>query len=56
MIRPAKGDPMTFAVTDKTKVKGEVADDAKVTVMYTKAADGKMTATAIQVAPAKKKK
>jgi hypothetical protein len=55
-IQPAKGDPMTFAVTGDTKVKGEVAVDAKVTVTYTKAADGTMTATAINVTPAKKKK
>jgi len=54
-IQPAKGGTVTFVVTDKTKVTGEVAD-AKVTVKYTKAADGTMTATAIQVAPAKKKK
>jgi hypothetical protein len=56
VIQPAKGDPMTFAVTADTKVKGEVAKDANVTVTYTKAADGTMTATAINVIPAKKKK
>ncbi|MBC8460249.1 MAG: hypothetical protein H8D67_19870 [Deltaproteobacteria bacterium] len=55
-IQPAKGDPMTFAVTGDTKVTGEVAKDAKVTVTYTKAADGTMTATAIQVTPPAKKK
>jgi hypothetical protein len=56
VIQPAKGDPMTFAVNADTKVKGEVAVDAKVTVTYTKAADGTMTAMAINVTPAKKKK
>lgn len=54
-VKGAKAD-MTFAVTGDTEVKGEVAVDAKVTVTYTKAADGTMTATAIQVTPAKKKK
>jgi hypothetical protein len=55
-IKPAKGEPMTFAVTADTKLNGEVTVDAKVAVTYTKAAGGTMTATAIQVAPAKKKK
>jgi hypothetical protein len=55
-IQPAKGDPMTFAVTGDTKVTGEVAPKAKVTVTYTKAKDKTLTATAIQLAPAKKKK
>ena len=54
-IKPAKGDPMTFAMTGDTKVEDEVAVDANVTITYTKAADGTMTATAIQVTPAEKK-
>ena len=55
-IQPVKGDALPFAVTADTKLTGEVAVKAKVTVTYTKAADGTMTATAIQVTPAKKKK
>jgi uncharacterized cupredoxin-like copper-binding protein len=51
-IQPAKGDPMTFEVDPKAVVKGEVAEKAKVTVTYKKEGET-MTATAIQVAPAK---
>jgi hypothetical protein len=49
-----KDKEMAFDVTGDTKVKGEVKDGAKVTVMYKK--DGeKMTATSISVAAEKKK-
>jgi len=51
-IQPTKGGTVTFVVTDKTKVTGEVAEKAKVTVTYKKEGET-MTATAIQVAPAK---
>jgi hypothetical protein len=49
-----KDKEMAFDVTGDTKVKGEVKDGAKVTVMYKKDGD-KMTATSISVAAEKKK-
>jgi Cu/Ag efflux protein CusF len=49
-----KDKEMTFDVTGDTKVKGEVKDGAKVTVMYKKDGD-KMVATSISVAAEKKK-
>ena len=55
-IKPAKGEPMSFAVTKDTKIKGKVAVDGKVTVIYTKAANGSMTATAVKVASVNKTK
>ena len=49
-IKPAKGDEIAFDLTGDTKVAEEVKAGAKVIVTYTEAA-GKMTATAIKVAP-----
>jgi hypothetical protein len=49
-----KDKEMSFDVTGDTKVKGEVKDGAKVTVMYKKDGD-KMVATSIAVAAEKKK-
>jgi len=49
----AKDKELTFDVTGDTKVKGEVKEGAKATVMYKKDGD-KMMATSITVAPAKK--
>jgi len=49
-----KEKEMTFGVTGDTKVKGEVKEGAKVTVMYKKDGD-KMMATSISVAAEKKK-
>src|SRR5512135_2453941 len=48
-----KDKEMTFDITGDTKVKGEVKDGAKVTVMYKKDGD-KMIATSITVATEKK--
>jgi Cu/Ag efflux protein CusF len=48
-----KDKEMTFDVTGDTKVKGEVKDGAKVTVMYKKDGD-KMIATSIAAAAEKK--
>jgi hypothetical protein len=48
-----KDKETTFGVTGDTKVKGEVKDGAKVTVMYKKDGD-KMVATSITVAAEKK--
>ena len=48
-----KDKETTFDVTGDTKVKGEVKDGAKVTVMYKKDGD-KMVATSITVAAEKK--
>lgn len=50
-----KDKEMAFDVTGDTKVKGEVKEGAKVTVMYKKDGD-KMVATSIAVAAEKKKK
>ncbi len=49
----AKDKDMTFDVTGDTKVKGEVKEGAKATVMYKKDGD-KMVATSITVAAPKK--
>jgi hypothetical protein len=49
-----KDKEMTFDLTGDTKLKGEVKDGAKVTVMYKKDGD-KMVATSISVAAEKKK-
>jgi hypothetical protein len=54
-VKNAKGKEMTFDVTAKTKMKGEVKQGAKVTILYTK--DGeKMMATSISGPKAKKEK
>lgn len=50
-----KDKEMVFTATGDTKVKGEVKDGAKVTVMYKKDGD-KMIATSITAAAAKKAK
>jgi hypothetical protein len=50
-----KDKEMAFNVTGDTKIKGEVKDGAKVTVMYKKDGD-KMIATSITAAAAKKAK
>ncbi len=53
-VKGAKDKEMTFDLTGDTKVKGDVKEGAKATVMYKKEGD-KMTATSISVAaPAKK--
>jgi Cu/Ag efflux protein CusF len=49
----SKEKEMVFDVTGDTKIKGEVKEGAKVTVMYKKEGD-KMVATAITVAAGKK--
>jgi len=49
-ITTKDGKDMIFEVAGDAKVKGEVKKDVTVTVTYTEA-DGKMTATAIKVAP-----
>ncbi len=54
-VKGAKDKEMTFDVTGDTKVKGEVKEGAKATVMYKKDGD-KMTASSISVAPPAKKK
>ena len=54
-VKGAKDKEMTFDVTGDTKMKGEVKEGAKVTVMYKKDGD-KMMATSISVAPPPKKK
>jgi hypothetical protein len=48
-----KDKDMTFDLTGDTRVKGDVKDGAKVTVMYKKEGD-KMVATAITVVAEKK--
>jgi len=48
-----KDKETTFGITGDTKVKGEVKDGAKVTVMYKKDGD-KMVATSVTVAAEKK--
>lgn len=53
-VKGAKEKEMTFNVTADTKMKGEVKEGAKVTVMYKKEMD-KMVATSISVAPPPKK-
>jgi len=52
-VKGSKDKEMTFDVTADTKVKGDVKDGAKVTVMYKKDGD-KMVATSIS-GPAEKK-
>jgi len=52
-VKGAKDKEMTFDVTGDTKMKGEVKEGAKVTVMYKKDGD-KMVATSITVAAEKK--
>ncbi len=54
-VKGAKDKEMTFDVTGDTKMKGEVKEGAKVTVMYKKDGD-KMMATSISVTPPPKKK
>ncbi len=54
-IKGAKDKEMAFDVTGDTKMKGEVKEGAKVTVMYKKDGD-KMMATSISVTPPPKKK
>ncbi len=54
-VKGAKDKEMAFDVTGDTKMKGEVKEGAKVTVMYKKDGD-KMMATSISVAPPAKKK
>ncbi len=52
-VKGSKDKEMAFDVTGDTKMKGEVKDGAKVTVMYKKDGD-KMVATSIAVTPEKK--
>lgn len=52
-VKGAKDKEMAFDVTGDTKMKGEVKEGAKVTVMYKKDGD-KMVATSISVAAEKK--
>ena len=54
-VKGRKDKEMAFDVTGDTKMKGEVKEGAKVTVMYKKDGD-KMTATSISVAPPPKQK
>ncbi len=54
-VKGAKNKEMAFDVTGDTKMKGEVKEGAKVTVMYKKEGD-KMMATSISVTPPPKKK
>ena len=54
-VKGAKDKEMTFDVTGDTKMKGEVKEGAKATVMYKKEGD-KMVATSIAVAAPKKPK
>ena len=54
-VKGAKDKEMTFDVTGDTKMKGEVKEGAKATVMYKKEGD-KMTATSISVTPPPKPK
>jgi len=54
-LKGAKDKEMAFDVTGDTKMKGEVKEGAKVTVMYKKDGD-KMMATSISVNPPPKKK
>jgi Cu/Ag efflux protein CusF len=54
-VKGAKDKEMTFDITGDTKMKGEVKEGAKVTVMYKKEGD-KMLANSISVAPPAKKK
>jgi len=54
-VKGAKDKEMAFDVTGDTKMKGEVKEGAKVTVMYKKEGD-KMMATSISVSPPPKKK
>ena len=54
-VKGAKNKEMAFDVTADTKVKGEVKEGTKVSVMYKKEGD-KMIATSISVAPPHKKK
>jgi len=53
-VKGAKDKEMAFDLTADTKVKGEVKEGAKVTVMYKKEMD-KMVATSVSVAPPPKK-
>ena len=54
-VKGSKDKEMAFDVTGDTKMKGEVKEGAKVTVMYKKDGD-KMVATSITVAAEKKAK
>ena len=54
-VKGKKDKEMAFDVTGDTKMKGEVKEGAKVTVMYKKDGD-KMTATSISVNPPPKEK
>ena len=54
-VKGAKDKEMAFDVTGDTKMKGEVKEGDKVTVMYKKDGD-KMMATSISVTPPPKKK
>jgi flagellar basal body L-ring protein FlgH len=54
-VKGRKDKEMAFDVTGDTKMKGEVKEGVKVTVMYKKDGD-KMTATSISVNPPPKKK
>jgi len=53
-VKGAKDKEMAFDLTADTKMKGEVKEGAKVTVMYKKEMD-KMVATSISVTPPPKK-
>ena len=53
-VKGAKDKEMAFDVTGDTKMKGEVKEGAKVTIMYKKDGD-KMMATSISVTPPPKK-
>ncbi len=54
MVKGPKNKEMTFDVTGDTKMKGEVKEGSKVTVMYKKDGD-KMAATSIAVSKPPKK-
>jgi hypothetical protein len=54
-VKGPKDKEWTFDVTGDTKMKGDVKEGAKVTVMYKKEGD-KMVANSISVAPPAKKK
>jgi len=53
-VKGAKDKEMAFDLTADTKMKGEVKEGAKVTVMYKKEMD-KMVATSVSVSPPPKK-
>ena len=53
-VKGTKKKEWTFEITPDTKVKGEIKEGAKVTVIYKKEGD-KMVASAISIGQAKKK-